>query len=136
MTKFETKMRQQVTWYGTHAFQLDEAEAVEAASYDGGNDRGIDLFVIDDGPERAAIAQGKYIKRADKGPTPEEAALLLRALDELEDPQGLRDAGRDDLADAAEDLVEAGSRGYTVDVKAGRKLEHWPLEKSSTRGRC
>ncbi len=21
-------------------------------------------------------------------------------------------------------------------VKAGRKLEHWPLEKSSTRGRC
>jgi len=33
-------------------------------------------------------------------------------------------------------VVRAQPRNRVGCVKAGRKLEHWPLEKSSTRGRC
>ncbi len=32
--------------------------------------------------------------------------------------------------------AEAEAVDEEESVKAGRKLEHWPLEKSSTRGRC
>jgi hypothetical protein len=106
-----------MVWYGMHALQLEEVEAVEAASYDGGNDRGIDFFLVDDAPERVVIAQSKYLKRSDKHPKPEELALLLRVLDELEDPQGLRDAGRGDLAEAADDLADAVGRGYSVELQ-------------------
>ena len=156
-SKFEKTMREQVkeladrlqlaesrafmVWYGVHALQLEEIEAVEASSYDGGNDRGIDFFLVDDSPERVLIAQSKYLKRSDKHPKPEELALLLRVLDELEDPQGLRDAGRDDLAEAADDLADAVARGYSVELqmvypgKGSTELERMVRQFNRKKGR-
>lgn len=103
-------------WYGIEAFRLSEEEALEAASYDGGNDRGIDFFLVDDEWERVVIAQFKNLKNSDKAPKPADLALLLDTLDELEEPQELLDAGRQDLAEAAEALAEARAHGHTVQL--------------------
>jgi hypothetical protein len=104
-------------WYGITAFRLSEEEALEAASYDGGNDRGIDFFLVDDEWERVVIVQFKNHKNASRAPKPAELALLLDTLDELEEPQELLDAGRDDLAEAAGALGEARSNGYSVQLQ-------------------
>lgn len=104
-------------WYGIEAFRLTEDEAREAASYDGGNDRGIDFFFVDDDSERVVIAQFKNLKNPEKAPKPAELALLLDALDELDEPQELLDAGRSDLAEAAAALDEARRAGYSVQLQ-------------------
>jgi hypothetical protein len=43
-------------WFCLENLQLDEPEAYEAASLDGGNDKDIDLFWVDDETERVTIA--------------------------------------------------------------------------------
>ena len=103
-------------WYVLEAFRLDEDEALEAISYDGGNDRGLDLFYIDDESERVVIGQSKYLKNSVKHPKPADLTLLLNTVNELDDPQGLRDAGRADLADAAEEYHKAIADGYSVQL--------------------
>jgi hypothetical protein len=104
-------------WYGMVALRLEEQEAVDAASYDGGNDRGIDVFLVDDELERVIIAQTKNVKSANKAPKPGDLSLLMDAPDELADAQELRDAGRPDLAEAAESLKDAQERGYTAELQ-------------------
>jgi len=132
MTDFESELRSEVAnlgsrlgksddkafmvWYARTAFHLDDQGAIEAASYDGGNDRSVDVFYIDDEVERAVIAQTKYVRNSQKAPKPGELALLFRVLDELADPQELRNAGRADLAEAADALQEARDREYTVQL--------------------
>src|SRR5262249_42601580 len=97
-----TESRAFMVWYAMEAFRLDRDEAEEVISYDGGNDRGIDLLWRDDERERIVIGQSKYLKNSSKHPKVSELALLLDTIDELTDPQQLRDDGRPDLADAAE----------------------------------
>lgn len=104
-------------WYAMEAFRLDQDEAEEVISYDGGNDRGIDLLWRDDERERIVIGQSKYIKDSSKHPKVAELALLLDTIDELADPQQLRDDGRADLADAAEEFVEARRDGYDIQLQ-------------------
>ncbi len=94
-----------IVWYAIEAFRLDDDEALEAVSYGGGNDRGIDLFFIDDEAERIVIGQAKYQKDVARHPKPAELTLLLNTINELAEPQELRDAGRSDLADAADDIT-------------------------------
>ncbi len=55
-----SKGRAFMLWYAVEALDLDQDSAHEAVSYDGGNDKSIDLFHIDDEFERVIIAQGKY----------------------------------------------------------------------------
>lgn len=104
-------------WYCEVAFGLDRLEALEASRYDGGNDKGIDVFYVDDELQRVVIAQTKYYRKSTRAPTPSELSLLLDASDALSDPQSLRDDGRPDLADAAEDLADAVARGYSVQLQ-------------------
>lgn len=87
---------------------------MEAASYGGGNDRGIDLLHVDEEWETIVIGQARYYKSTRKIPKPADLTLLFNTLDELDDPQELRDAGRADLADAAEELLDARARGFAV----------------------
>ncbi len=47
-------------WFCLENLQLVESEAFEAASLDGGNDKDIDLFWVDDEAERVTIAQFKF----------------------------------------------------------------------------
>jgi AIPR protein len=129
-SSFENKMRSAVAalarrlnvdedkaftiWYATMALHLGDDEAIEATSYDGGNDRGIDLFHVDDEWDRVVIGQSRYYKSSTKSPRPADVTYLFNTIEELQDPQELRDAGRPDLADAAEDLLDARLRGFTV----------------------
>lgn len=130
---FERRMRREVTdlgsrlgldddhafiaWYAKIALRLDDAEAVEAMSYDGGNDRGIDVFFADDEWERIIVGQTKYYKRSDKSPKPAELAHLFNTVEEFSDPQELRDAGRMDLAQAAEDYIDGREKGYAANLQ-------------------
>jgi hypothetical protein len=112
-----TESRAFAVWYGRVALRLNEEEALEAASYDGGNDRGTDFFFVDDEWERVVIAQWKYYKSSSKSPTPADLTQLFNVPNELEDAQELRDEGRDDLAEAAVALDEARHRNYAVDLR-------------------
>lgn len=106
-----------VVCYAIEAFRLDEDEAQEAISYGGGNDRGIELFFLDDAAERIVIGQSKYLKTTTRHPKPAELALLLDTINELADPQELRDAGRSDLAEAADEYHDARAKGYAVQLQ-------------------
>lgn len=132
-SSFETTMRQQVAeiaqrhgitesrafavWYGKIVLRMSEQEALEAASYDGGNDRGTDFFFVDDEWDRVIISQWKYYKSSEKTPGAGDLTQLFNVISELSDAQDLRDDGRDDLAEAADALDEARDRGYAVDLR-------------------
>jgi hypothetical protein len=47
-------------WLVTEHLGLDENDAFEAVSIDGGNDKGIDLFFVDDEAERVLVGQLKF----------------------------------------------------------------------------
>jgi AIPR protein len=112
-----TKSKAFAVWYGKVDLRLNEKEALEAASYDGGNDRGTDFFFVDDEWDRVIIAQWKYYASANKTPKAGDITQLFNVPDELADPQDLRDEGRADLAEAAEALKEARARNYSVDLR-------------------
>lgn len=112
-----TETKAFAVWYGLIALRLNEQEALEAASYDGGNDRGADFFFVDDEWERVVVAQWKYYKSSKKTPGAADLAHLFNLPTELSDAQGLRDDGREDLAEAAEALEEARDRGYALDLR-------------------
>ena len=101
-------------WYCQVALHHDRAEALDASRYDGGNDRGIDVFWVDDEQQRVVIGSSKYYKKSIKAPTPADVALLLDTIEALSDAQELRDDGRHDLAEAADDLQAAREQGYAV----------------------
>jgi hypothetical protein len=101
-------------WYCEVVLRLDRQEAVDASRFDGGNDHGVDVVYIDDELQRVVIAQAKYFKSSKKFPTNADVSLLLDTADVLADPTGLRDDGRLDLAEAADDVNAAREAGYVT----------------------
>jgi len=102
-------------WYAVEGLGLDEDEAFEAVSYDGANDKGIDLFHIDHESERVLVGQLKYRAKGDyKGKKP-ELLNLIHATDWLNDPEALDRDGRKDLAVAARDYLQAVGNGFSVE---------------------
>ncbi len=104
-----------MTWYAMEALGLSEEDAVAAVAYDGANDKGIDLFHVDDENESIVVAQGRYRSNANYSPKPGELLVLTYSAKWLSDPETLRREGRPDLADAAEDYSAALAKGYTID---------------------
>jgi len=102
-------------WYAIESLELEEDEAYEAVSYDGGNDKDVDLFFVDEKTERVLIGQLKYrgngTYKAKKG----ELLSLIHTTDWLKDPVALRREGRSDLAEAAEEYATATAKGYSVE---------------------
>jgi hypothetical protein len=49
-------------WYAIESLELEEDEAYEAVSYDGGNDKDVDFFFVDEKTERVLVGQLKYRK--------------------------------------------------------------------------
>src|SRR5207248_2315364 len=76
-------------WYGVEALRLSEDEALEAVLYDGGNDKGIDLFHIDEESERIVIGQGKYRSNGRYKGVPGELYELVHTSDWLSNPESL-----------------------------------------------
>lgn len=102
-------------WYAVEGLGLDEDTAYEAVSYDGGNDKSIDLFFIDESLERVLIAQGKYHSRGAYKPMVGEFFELVHSSDWLQNPESLVREGREDLAAAASEYNAAVARGFTVE---------------------
>lgn len=85
-------------WFAT-MFDIDEDDAVEAASLDGGNDNGIDIVFADVASEQIYFVQAYHPQDLGKvTPLPKWNALLA-ARPYIEDPERLVRIGRKDLAD-------------------------------------
>lgn len=102
-------------WLCREYLELEESEAFEAASIDGGNDKGIDLFHIDDSTERIIIAQLKYNAKGTYKANKNELLGLIHATDWLKDIEGSSREGRPELASAAKDYIAAASKGYSIE---------------------
>jgi len=102
-------------WYATESLDLEEDEAFEAVSFDGGNDKDIDLFFIDAPTERVLIGQLKYKASANYAAKKSELLSLIHTTDWLTDPEALRRDGRSDLADAADEYEAAVTKGFSVE---------------------
>lgn len=102
-------------WYATDGLGLEEDEAFEAVSFDGGNDKDIDLFFVDHESERVLIAQLKFNAKGQYKGKKNELLGLIHTTDWLKDPNSLERDGRPDLVDAAQDYSDAIAKGFSVE---------------------
>ena len=102
-------------WLATEYLGLDEGEAFEAVSIDGGNDKDIDLFFVDDETERVIIGQLKFNAKGSYKATKNELLGLLHTTDWLKDIEGIKREGRKELESAALDYNQAVTSGYSVE---------------------
>lgn len=102
-------------WHAADSLELQEDEAYEAVSFDGGNDKDIDLFYVDQEAERVLIAQLKFNAKGKYKGRKNELLSLIHTSDWLKDPESLARDGRADLAAAAQDYIDAIGRGFSVE---------------------
>jgi len=102
-------------WYAVDGLGLEEDEAFEAVSFDGGNDKDIDFFYIDQEAERVVVGQLKYNAKGQYKAKKAELLSLLHTTDWLKDPEALVREGRTDLAGAATDYLAAIAQGFAVE---------------------
>jgi hypothetical protein len=102
-------------WYALEGLDLEEDEAYEAISYDGGNDKDVDLFYIDQNAERILIGQLKFNSKGVYKGKKNELLGLIHTTDWLKDPVSLEREGRKDLASAGRDYLEAIAKGFSVE---------------------
>jgi AIPR protein len=103
-------------WFMTTTLDLSEDEALEAASIDGANDKGIDSFYVDNDQGRVIILQGKYSETMNVNVREAHLTSLQASLNWLTSPEALRREGRNDLAQAAEDYLKAIRDGYGIEL--------------------
>ncbi len=102
-------------WLAIEYLGLDENDAFEAVSVDGGNDKDIDLFFVDDDIERVVIGQQKFNKAGKYKGDKNELLGLIHTTDWLKDPEAFAREGRPDLEDAARAYQKALAEGYSVE---------------------
>ena len=103
-------------WCATNILELVDDDAREAISIEGANDKGIDLFWVDEEEGRVIIAQGKYSSEFSFRPKQAQVAKLESSLNWLANPEALRRDGKPDLAQAAEDYIQATQNGYGLEL--------------------
>jgi hypothetical protein len=105
-----------LAWFAINVLELSEDEAREAISVEGANDKGIDLFWVDDDEGRIIIGQGKYSKTLNHAAKESDVAKLESSLNWLANPEALRREGRTELAQASEDYMQALKNGYGLEM--------------------
>lgn len=103
-------------WFASSILELSEDDAREAISVEGANDKGIDLFWVDEDEGRVVIAQGKYSAVLASKPKIAHVSKLESSLNWLANPEALRRDGKAELAQAADDYNEAIKQGYGVEL--------------------
>jgi len=103
-------------WFATTVLELSEDDAREAMSVEGANDKGIDLFWVDDEEGRVIVAQGKYSSAFRFSPKIAQLAKLESSLNWLANPEALRRDGKRDLAQAADEYLKATKDGFGVEL--------------------
>src|SRR5438067_5267760 len=81
-------------WVATEYLGLDETDAFEAASVDGGNDKDLDLFFVDEEAERIVVSQTKFKANGRYRAKKNELLGLLHTTDWLKNPESLTREGR------------------------------------------
>lgn len=102
-------------WYAVESLNFEEDEAYEAVSFDGANDKDIDLFYVDQEAERVVIAQLKFNAKGKYKGRKNELLGLIHTSDWLKDPESFEREGRPDLAAAARDYIDAVGQGFSVE---------------------
>lgn len=102
-------------WVGIEYLGLDETDAFEAASVDGGNDKDLDFFFVDEEAERIVVSQTKFNARGRYRAKKNELLGLLHTTDWLKNPEGLAREGRPELEAAAREYAAATANGYPVE---------------------
>jgi len=102
-------------WYAIEGLGLEEDEAFEAVSYDGGNDKGIDLFYVDQESERVIIGQLKFNSNGTYKGKKNELLALIHTTDWLKDPESLDRDGRKDLGSAGREYLSSIDKGYSIE---------------------
>ncbi len=102
-------------WVGTEYLGLDETDAFEAVSVDGGNDKDLDLSFVDEEAERIVVSQTKFNAKGRYRAKKNELLGLLHTTDWLKNPEGLAREGRPELEAAAREYTDATSKGYPVE---------------------
>lgn len=103
-------------WFATQILEIEEDAALEAISVDGANDKGIDLFHVDDDEGRVLIAQGKYSTSLNYTAKESDVSNLESCLNWLVSPESLEREGKPELAQAARDFLEAQKEGSGVEL--------------------
>ncbi len=103
-------------WFATNILEVDEIAALEAISVEGANDKGIDLFYVDEDNERIMIAQGKYSSGLSYRAKEKDLDKLMTSLNWLASPEALKREGKPELAQAANDYLEAQKQGYGIEL--------------------
>ncbi len=103
-------------WFATVAWDLEEDEAYDALQVEGPNEKGMDLFWIDDQNRRILIAQCKFSSSATTRPKEKDLTNLLSCVDWLANPGALEREGRPELIAAAQEYVDAIQQDYTTQL--------------------
>src|SRR5574341_1188293 len=114
-------------WFATTILEINDDSAFEAMSVEGANDKGIDLFYIDDDEGRVFIAQGKFSSSLNYAAREHDVANLESSLNWLASPEALDREGRPELVQAAKDYLNVVKEGYGVEllyVYAGKKSQN------------
>lgn len=112
-----TKHRAFLIWFGHVALDLEEEECLEATGIEGANDKNIDFFWIDKEANKIIIVQGKVgAADGDFRPKLREVDSLISSLNWLATPEALRQDGKPDLAESAQEYVGAVREGYSVEL--------------------
>ncbi|HEY0621496.1 AIPR family protein [Sphingomonas sp.] len=103
-----TREKAFAAWYAINFYSVDEDDALDAASADGGNDQGIDIVFIDEASESLMVIQAHCPQNQTKQTPKSKWDAVLASLPYLKNPKALRDAGRADLAD----LIESANKDH------------------------
>jgi hypothetical protein len=103
-------------WFGKLAFDLSDDDAFDGIIVDSPNDKGIDLFWVDEYHERVIIAQGKYSDLGKSRPKVSDVDSLVSCFDWLASPETLQREGKKEIAEAANEYLEAIRQDYAVEL--------------------
>lgn len=106
---------------------LDDMDAYDAITVEGPNEKGMDIFWIDQQQKRVFIAQCKYSKTGTSNPGVKDVRNLLNCTNWLSNPQTLEREGRLELLAAATEYKTAVEEGYKIElwfVYAGSRNEN------------
>jgi AIPR protein len=102
-------------WLATEYLGLDAEDSFQAVSIDGGNDKDIDLFFVDDERERVMIGQLKFNAAGKYKAKKNELLGLIHTTDWLRDLEAVKREGKKELEIAATEYSEAMANGYPVE---------------------
>lgn len=93
-----SRQRAFAAWYAENFFDVDEDDALEGASLDGGEDQGIDLVFADEATKEIFIIQAHCPENFDKKTDLKKWTGLVGAIPFYENPENFIEAGRPEMA--------------------------------------